>query len=337
MTSIPTSTSNQVFLMFNRALSTLVLCVLALGGMGSALAQEFPNRPVRIVIGFPPGGGIDIMARIIAPKLSEALGQTVVVDNKPGAAGILGTNLVAKAPPDGYTLFLGTTGNISINPLFMPNLPFNIDKDLAPLMQVASVPFLIYAHPQFTAQNLGELVAYGKANPGKVNFYSSGNGGLPHLTGEMLNMLAGIKTVHVSYKGSAPGMNDLLGGQVQLGFDAVAIGLPHVKAGKLRVLASTGPKRLSILPDVPAANESVPGLEAVNWYGMMVLSGTPKEIIQKLQREIAKVINLPEIRDKLVAQGIDPAVSTPEEFAEFVKAESLKWGKVIRQADIKPN
>lgn len=315
--------------------------LLALGGLvastTSVWAQAFPSKPVRIVIGFPPGGGIDIVARTIAPKLSEALGQPVIIDNKPGVAGVLGTQLVAKSAPDGHTIFFGTTGNISINPAFMPNLPYNMDKDFAPLMLVASLPFLVYAHPSVPAKNLSELVAYAKAHPGKVNFYSSGNGGLPHLTGELLNSVTGIQTVHIAYKGSAPGMNDLIGGQVQLGYDTVAIGLQHIKTGRLRALATTGPKRLAILPDVPSTSEFAAGLEAVNWYGMVVPAGTPREAIVRLNREITKVLEMPDVKEKLVSQGIDPAANSPEEFGEFMKSEAIKWARVIRAANIKPD
>lgn len=301
-----------------------------------ACAQTFPTRQIRIVIGFPPGGGIDSVARLIAPKLSEALGQPVLVDNKPGANGVLGTDIVAKSAPDGHTIFLGTTGNISINPIFMANLPFNMERDLAPLMQVASVPFLLYTNPGFPPKTLAELVAYAKANPGKANFCSSSTGGLPHLAGELLNLQAGVKTVHIPYKGSAPCLNDLLGGQVQFDFDSVAIGLQHVKSGRLRALASTGAKRLSFLPEVPAANETVPGFEVVNWYGMLVPAGTPRDVVLRLQREIAKVMEIPDIREKLVAQGTDPAPTTPEEFGAFMKSEAAKWARVIKSANVKP-
>ena len=318
-------------------LSSLLAAMGLAVPLAPAWAQPFPSKPVRIVIGFPPGGGIDIVARTIAPKLSEALGQPVIIDNKPGVAGVLGTNLVAKAPADGHTIFFGTTGNISINPAFMPNLPFNMDKDFTPLMLVASLPFLVYAHPSVPVKNLSELVAYAKANPGKVNFYSSGNGGLPHLTGELLNNVAGIQTVHIAYKGSAPGMNDLIGGQVQLGYDTVAIGLQHIKTGRLRALATTGPKRLAILPDVPSTSEFASGLEAVNWYGMVVPAGTPREAILRLNREITKVLEMPDIKEKLVSQGIDPAANSPEEFGEFMKSEAAKWARVIRAANIKPD
>ncbi|MDB5804255.1 MAG: hypothetical protein JWN73_1577 [Betaproteobacteria bacterium] len=309
--------------------------VLACWSLGAA-AQAYPSRPIRVVIGFPPGGGIDIVARLMAPELGRALGQPVIIDNKPGAAGALGTDIVAKSAPDGYTIFFGTTGNISINPIFMTNLTFNMEKDLMPLTQVASVAFLLYSYPGFAPKTVGELIAYAKANPGKANFCSSATGGLPHLAGELLNLQAGIKTVHIPYKGSAPCLNDLMGGQVQFDFDAVAIGLQHVKSGRLRALASTGQKRLSFLPDIPAASEALPGYEVVNAYGMLLPAGTPHEIAQRLQREITKVLQIPELREKLIAQATDPVGSTPEEFAAFMKAESVKWARVIKAANVKP-
>jgi len=312
------------------------LLVLALLSVG-LFAQSFPNKPIRIVMGYPPGGGIDLVARILAAKLSESLGHQVIVDNRPGANGVIATELVAKAAPDGYTVFFATTGTLSVNPTLYPNLTFNIGRDFTPLTQTSSVPFLLYVNPSVPVKTLGELITYAKANPRKVNFYSSGNGGLPHLTGELLNMVAGINTVHVPYKGSAPGHNDLIGGHVQFGFDAVAIGLQHVKAGRLRAIATTGSTRLSFLPDVPAANETLPGFEVVNWYGMMLPTGTARQVITRLHAEIVKTMNIPEIREKLIAQGTDPVGSTPEEFGAFMKSETIKWARVVKEANIRPD
>ena len=317
-------------------LNTVLLLVLALVSV-AALAQSFPSKPIRIVIGFTPGGGIDIVARILAPKLSESLGQQVIVDNRAGAAGIIGTEIVAKAAHDGYTIFFGTTGNLSVNQTLYPNLPFNIGRDFTPLTQTSSVPFLLYVNPSVPVKTLGELITYAKANPGKVNFYSSGNGGLPHLTGELLNMVAGVNTIHVPYKGSAPGLNDLIGGHVQYGFDAVAIGLPHVKVGRLRAIATTGPARLSFLPDVAATNETLPGFEVVNWYGMVLPTCTASNVITRLHAEIVKAMNIPQIREKLIAQGTDPVGSAPEEFGAFMKAETIKWARVVKEANIRPD
>ena len=302
---------------------------------GCVQAQNWPQRPVRIVVGFPPGGGIDVVARLLAVRMSDSLGQQVIVDNRPGANGILGTDIVAKSNPDGHTVFIGTTGNLSVNAVLVKTLPFNMERDFVPVMQTSSVPFLIYAHPKVPAKSLDELIAYVKSNPGKINYYSSGTGGLPHLAGELLNSMAGIKAIHVPYKGSAPGFNDLMGGQVQFGFDAVPIGLQHVKSGRVRAVATTGPKRLSFLPDVPAANESLKGFEVVNWYGVVAPAGTPAAVIARLHAELVKAMNHAETRDKLIAQGTDPVDSNPKAFGAFMKAESAKWARVIKDAGIK--
>jgi tripartite-type tricarboxylate transporter receptor subunit TctC len=303
--------------------------------LNTAGAQSYPSKPIRIVVGFPPGGGIDLVARLLSPKLSESLGQQVLVDNRAGANGIIATDLVAKAAADGHTIFIGTTGNLSVNPALYSNLPFNIERDFVPLTQTSSVPFLLYVHPSLPVRTLGELIALAKANPAKINYYSSGNGGLPHLATELLNSRVGIRTTHVPYKGSAPGMTDLIGGHVQFGFDAAAIGLPHVKSGRLRALATTGPTRLSFLQDVPTANETLSGFDVVNWYGMVLPAGTSREAIARLHGEILKAMNVPDIREKLIAQGTDPVGSRPEEFAAFMKSETAKWGRVIKAANIR--
>jgi tripartite-type tricarboxylate transporter receptor subunit TctC len=300
-----------------------------------ATGQSFPSKPLRIVVGFPAGGGIDLVARLLSPKLAENLGQQVLVDNRAGANGIIATELVAKAPPDGHTILIGTTGNLSVNPVLYSSLSFSIERDFVPVTQTSSVPFLLYVHPSLPAKTLAQLIALAKANPGKINYYSSGNGGLPHLTGELLNLQAAVRTIHVPYKGSAPGMTDLIGGHVQFGFDAVAIGLPHVKSGRLRALATTGPSRLSFLNDVPTAAETLAGFEVVNWYGMVLPAGAPREVVARLHAEIVKVMNVPDIRDKLIAQGTDPVGSTPQEFGAFMKSESLKWARVIKAANIR--
>jgi tripartite-type tricarboxylate transporter receptor subunit TctC len=300
-----------------------------------AFAQSYPAKPIRIIIGFPPGGGIDIVARLLSPKLSESLGQQVVVDNRAGANGIIACELVAKAAPDGYTIFLGTTGNLSVNPSLYSSLPFNMERDFTPLTQTSSLPFLLYVHPSLPARTLGQLIALAKANPAKMNYYSSGSGGLPHLAGEWLNTVAGIRTIHVPYKGSSPGMADLIGGHVQFGFDAVAIGLPHVKSGRLRAIATTGKTRLALLPDLPPAHETVPGFEVVNWYGMVLPAGTSREVVARLHMEIVKAMNIPDVREKLIGLGTDPIGSTPEEFGAFMKSETSKWAHVIKSANIR--
>lgn len=312
-------------------LLSLALSLVAITGY----TQPFPGKPTRIIIGFPPGGAIDVVTRMLAPRLSEAFGQPVIVDNRPGANGVLATDLAAKSPPDGHTIFIGTLGNLAMNPSFYPNLPFNMDKDLTPVTQVASVAFMLLAHPSVPFKSVPELIAYAKANPGKVNYSSSGNGSTPHLTGELFNSLAGVKTTHIPYKGAAPAITDLIGGQVQISYDAVATSVAHINAGRLRGIAVTGTKRVSMLPNTPTVAETVPGYEVVNWFGMVAPAGTPRAAIARWRNEIVKVLNVPEIRDKLRALGTDPVGSTPEEFGSFMKAETVKWARVIKEANIR--
>lgn len=308
--------------------------------MFSALAcqgQTFPSKPLRIVIGFPPGGGIDILARLMAPKLTELLGQPVLIDNKPGANGVLGMDFVAKAPADGHTLFLGTLGNFSVNPSLYPNLPFSVDKQFIPLTELASVSFVLFVNPALPVKNMTDLVAYAKRQPGAMNFSSSGSGGLPHLAGELFASAIGAKMVHVPYKGSAASISDVMAGQVQMTFEAAAAGMQHVKSGRLRALAVTGGHRLPFLPDVPTLQETVPGFQVVNWYGMAAPAGTPKEALARWHSEIVKVLAMPDIREKMLGMGTDPVGSTPDEFAQFMKSETAKWSRIIRDAQIRPD
>jgi len=305
-------------------------------GLGSP-AQTFPSKPLRIVIGFPPGGGIDMVARLMAPKLSELFGQPVLIENKPGANGVLGMDFVVKAPADGHTLFLGTLGNFSVNPALYPNLPFNVDKQFVPLTELASVSFVLFVNPALPVKSVSDLVAYAKRQPDAVNFSSSSSGGLPHLAGELFASAIGAKMVHVPYKGSAASISDVMAGQVHMTFEAAAAGMPHVKSGRLRALAVTGAGRLPFLPDVPAVQETVPGFQVVNWYGMAAPAGTPKEVLARWHSEIAKVLAVPEIREKMVSMGTDPVGSSPEEFAQFVKLETAKWTRIIRDAQIRPD
>ncbi len=307
-----------------------------LAGAGpSALAQTFPAKPVRIIVAFPPGGGADIVARTMSPRLSEFLGQQVIVDNRAGAAGIVGTDLAAKSPPDGHTIFLGTLGNLSVNSLLYPKLPFDVGRDFAPLTLVVAVTFMLYSHPSFPVKTVKDLIALAKTRSGHVNYASSGVGGAPHLSAELFNSMAGVKMVHIAYKGSGPSFIDLLGGQVPITFDSMVQGLPYVKSGKLRAVATLGPKRSPVLPDVPTVGETLPGYEVVNWFGTVVPAGTPRDVVSRLHTEVVKVLRLPEIRERLVAQGTDPVGNTPEEFGAFMKSETAKWAKVIKEADIR--
>jgi tripartite-type tricarboxylate transporter receptor subunit TctC len=300
-----------------------------------AYPQTYPTKPVRLVIGSFPGGGIDLAGRIIAQKMSENLGQQVVVDNRGGANGIIGMETVARAAPDGYTLYMGTAGHISVNPVMYSKLPFNVDRDFAPLTLVVSLPFLVYLHPSLPLKSMGDLIAYAKANPGSLTWSSSGDGGLPHLTGELVRLASGIDTRRIPYKGSAPAFNDLLGGRVQYCIEAVSIGLQHVKAGRLVALAVTGPRRLDILPGVPTLSETLPGVEVVNWYGAILPRGTPKEIVGRLHAEMISAMNTPDVRARLAANGFDANGMTPEQFGAFRKAEEARWGRVIKQAGIR--
>ncbi len=299
-------------------------------------AQNYPSKPIRIVVAFPPGGGTDIVARMIAPRLGEALGTTVVVDNKAGANGIVGTEIVAKSPADGYTLFMGTLGNLSANTgLYGSKLPFNIEKDFAPLTQVVDAWFLQMTHPALPVKNPRELIALAKSKPNGLYFYSSGSGGAPHLAAEMFNKMAGIQTVHVPYKGSAPGQIDLIAGEVQLGYDSVVQSLPFVQSKKLRALSVLGTKRSSLLPEVPTMNEFLPGYFLTNWFGLVAPAATPAEIRNRLNAELVKILRSAELKDRFLALGAEPVGSTQEEFGRFMKSETAKWSQLIREAKIK--
>lgn len=299
------------------------------------LAQSFPTKPVRIIVAFPAGGGTDIVARTISSKLSEALGQQVVIDNRGGASGLLGTELAAKAAPDGYTLFMGTLGNLSVNPLLFPKVPFDVARDFAPLTQAVAVTFMLYVHPSFPVKSVRDLVALAKARGASINYASSGSGGAPHLAAELFNSLAGVKMVHVPYKGSGPSFIDLLGGQVPLTFDSLTQGLQYVKTGRLRAVATLGPARTPVLPDVPTVGDTLKGYEVVNWFGLVAPAATPREVINRLHSEIVKVLRLPDIKERLVAQGTDPVGSTSDDFGAFMKAETAKWARVIKEANIR--
>jgi tripartite-type tricarboxylate transporter receptor subunit TctC len=314
---------------------SIFVWVVALASAAAAVqAQSYPAKPIRLVIGSFPGGGIDLAGRIIAQKMTDNLGQQVIVDNRGGANGIIGMDLVAKSAPDGYTLYMGTAGHISVNPVIRKTLPFNVDRDFAPITQVVSLPFIVYLHPSLPFKGIGELIAHAKAKPGELTWSSSGDGGLPHLSGELLRLASGIDTRRIPYKGSAPAFNDLLGGRVNYCIEAVSIGLPHVKAGRLTALATTAPKRLSILPDLPAIAETVAGVEVLNWYGALMPVAPSPAMASRLHGEIVKAMNAPETRARLAANGFDPGGSMPEQFGAFRKAEQARWARVIREAGI---
>ena len=312
--------------------AALLLAVLST----AAHADVYPSRPIRFVVAFPPGGGTDIIARSIAQKLSERVSQQVLVDNRPGAGGNIGTEIVAKSAPDGYTMLMGSAGPLAVNASLFKTMPFDPQRDLAPVTLAASTPNVLVVHPSLNVATVGELVALAKKSPGKINFASSGFGTPAHLAGELFNSMAGVKLVHVPYKGASPALADLLGGQVQLMFSTMPPALPHVKDGKLRALAVTSAKRSPAAPDLLTLDEAgLPGFEANTWHGVVLPAGATSKVIAKLNREIVAILHLPDVVERLSAQGAEPVGSTPEEFAAYIRSETAKWAKVVRESGAK--
>ena len=302
----------------------------------SAAAQSYPSKPIRLIVPFAAGGGNDNVARLVGKRLADGLGQPVVVDNRPGAGGVVGAELAAKSAPDGYTLFLGGVGSHAINPNLHEKLPYDPIKDFAPVALLAQAPLVLVVHPSVPAKSVAELTAYARAHPGKLNFASNGNGSSSQLAAVMFDSMAGVEMVHVPYKGLSPALADLLSGQVQLMFSSVVAILPHIKAGKLRGLAVTGTKRLASLPGLPTIAESgLPGYEASSWYGILAPAGTPRDIVMKLNAELAKALEQPEVRNSLLAEGAEPVGGSPEAFAAHIRAEKERLGKLIRDAKIR--
>lgn len=315
------------------AASTLLLALPM-----QALAQAaYPNRPVKILLGFPPGQATDTVARAIGQKLGELYNQPFVVENRPGAAGIIGTDLVAKAPADGYTLLMCSSGVMAVNPgLYGVKLPYDPVKDFAPITVAVAVPLFLVANTSFPPNTVKELIAYAKANPGKVNFGSGGNGVTNHLAMELLRSTAGLDMVHVPYKGGPPALTGLIGGEVQVMFETGPGALPFVKNGKLKAIAVGSAKRSSAAPEVPTVAESgLPGFEGVAWICMVAPAGTPQPIINKLHADVVKVLAMPDIRERFSALGAEPVGNTPEEFSAYLKAEIAKWGKVVKDSGAK--
>ena len=310
------------------------LAVAAAGALPlGALAQNFPTKPITIIVPFSAGGTTDILARIVGQGLTTELGQSDVVDNKPGAGGNIGGSLAAKAAADGYTLFMGTVGTHAINQSLYKKMPFDPVKDFAPLSRVATVPNLLVAHPSQPFKTVKEMIAYAKANPGKITFGSPGSGASPHVSGELFKSMTGTDLLHIPYKGSAPAMTDLLGGQTSVMFDNMPSAIQHVRSGKLRPIAVTTAKRSPELPDVPTIAEAgVPGYEATSWFGMFAPAGTPKPVLDKLHAALIKVLNQADVKKKIAEQGGDVVAETPAQFAAFIKAESVKWGKVVKES-----
>jgi tripartite-type tricarboxylate transporter receptor subunit TctC len=308
---------------------------IAVHGVAPATADSsYPNKVVRWVVGYPAGGSTDIFARLIGQRLSEKLGQQFIIENRPGAGNNIATEAVANAAPDGYTLILVNPAN-AINATLYKKLSFNFIKDFAPIAGIARVPNVMEVHPSVPAKNVAEFIAYAKANPGKVNVASSGNGTSIHLSAELFKFMTGVNIVHVPYRGSAPALTDLLSGQVQVMFDNMPSSVAHIQAGSLRPLAVTTAQRAAALPDVPTVAETVPGFEASAWFGMAAPKGTPQEIIDKLNKEVNEALADPKIQARIAELGGIPIVATPTEFGEIIKAETEKWAKVVEFSGVK--
>jgi tripartite-type tricarboxylate transporter receptor subunit TctC len=316
-------------------------CALVSAVLGTALfafptfGQEYPSRPVRLVVPFAAGGPNDIIARLVGGRLSEALGQPIVVENRPGAGGNIGTDFVAKAAPDGYTLLSAGPGSLIINPL-LGSVPYDTARDFAPVSLMASAPNVLVVHPSLPAKSVKELIELARARPRHLNYASGGPGSTPHLSGALFAVMAGIDIVHVPYKGTGPASADLLGGQVQMAFFGIPPLLPHIRSGKLRALAVTGKRRSPELPEVPTVHEAaLPGYEVSPWYGLLAPAGTSRAIITRLNAEVARVVRSAEMREKLASQGAEPAGGTPEDYAAVIRADTATWARVIKDAGIR--
>ena len=330
---------------FNRSLSPpdratrcvlAVLTLVAIVAATPARAQDYPTRPVKLVVPFPPGGPLDATGRLVAQKLTETWGQSVVVENKPGAGGNIGADLVAKSPPDGYTILLGALSTHAVNPSLYPKMPYDALKDFVPITLLAITPNVLVVNPSLPVNSVKELIAYAKANPGKLSFGSGSNGSAGHLAGELFKVDTGTDIVHIPYKGGAPATQALLAGDVQFMFDNLANAQAQVKAGKLRALAVTTAQRSKLAPELPTMVEAgVPGFDISTWYGLMAPAGTPKDVIAKWNTEVVKLLNSADVRERLMAQGAEPAPTTPAEFTAFIEREIPKYARIVKASGAK--
>jgi tripartite-type tricarboxylate transporter receptor subunit TctC len=319
-----------------KKLTLALTAALSLLAPVSSSAQAYPTKPVRVIIPFAAGGPADFMLRLVGPKLSEAWGQPVILDNRGGANQMLGSELAARSQPDGYTLLV-TTGGSAINVSLYPKMPYDTLKDFAPISLIATGPNLAVIHPAVPARNLAEFITYARSKPGQLVYASAGAGAPSHLAVELFSTMAKIQMVHVPYKGMAPGMTDLLGGQVQLAFPTISAGITHARAGRLRALGVTTAKRSPAAPDVPTiAEAALPGFEASNWYGMVAPARTPPAIIRKVHDDIARALATPDVRERMLNQGMDPTTNAPEEFSAYIRSEIAKWAKVVKASGAKP-
>ncbi|MBI3917290.1 MAG: tripartite tricarboxylate transporter substrate binding protein [Betaproteobacteria bacterium] len=306
---------------------------------GPAPAAEYPSRPLRLVVSFPPGGSADFQARIIGPKLTEQLQQQIVVDNRSGGGGVIALELVARSTADGYTLLLGPSSALAVNPNVFAKLPYDPVKDFAPISMTSRVTLAVVAAPSLPVSSMKGLIALAKASPGKITYGSTGIGGVAHLAGEMLKSMAGVDLIHVPYKGAGPQLVDIMSDNVAVGFASLTSAIPHMRAGRLKVLVVTSSKRSSAAPDVPTVSEAgLPGLEiATGWFGILAPAHTPKAVISRLNSDVVRAIQSPDLQKRFLAQGLDPATSTAEEFAALIRTERAKWAEVVKQTGIRLN
>ena len=320
--------------MIRRTLMHIAVCCLPLWGFTSVLAQTYPTKPVRLIVPFPAGGATDIFARALSQKLGEKLGQSLVVENRPGAGGTIGSDAVAKAAPDGYTLVLATSSTHSIGPSLNARMPYDAVRDFSPIAHVGNAPSIMLVPNSSPAHSVKEWIAYAKANPGKLNYASSGNGTIVQLTAELFKSQAGVFLVHIPYKGTALAMPDLISGKVDVIFDSLPTGLPHVRDGRLRALAVTTAKRTPLAPDLPAVAEVLPGYDSNTWFGLFGPKGLPAEVLTKVNSAANQALVDPEVKDKLARLGIETVGSTPQQFADMVAADTAKWKKIITERKI---
>lgn len=324
--------SNRLVLLFHAVCTLAGLAIIS----SAAFSQTYPVKPIRMIVPFPAGGGSDTMGRVVGQKLGVRLGQQIVVENRPGAGGSIGAEIVAKAAPDGYTLLLGSTSEIAQYPNVNPKIAYNPQRDFAPISLVGNVPLILVAHPSLPVKTVKELVALAKSRPGEINFSSAGNGSTTHLAVELLILTTGIRMTHVPYKGSAPAVTDLVAGNVQVGIPTMPAALPFVKAGRLKALAVSTAKRSPAMPHVPTMQEGgVDRYDTALWTGILAPSGTPNTILLRLQNEIANIIRLPDVEEALAKQGAEPASSTPEQFSAYIRIELAKWAKVVKESGVR--
>jgi tripartite-type tricarboxylate transporter receptor subunit TctC len=320
----------------SRMIAGIALTTIALHGVTAAAQDSYPSRPIRLVVPFPPGGGTDTISRVVANKLTETLKWTIVVDNRPGAGGNIGVDMAAKAPADGYTIVMGQTSNLAVNPTLYAKLPYDPVKDLAPVTTVADAPLVLVVAASSNFKSLADVVAASKAKPGNVTFATPGNGTVAHLTGELFQRAAGIRLQHIPYKGSSQAITDLMGGTVDVFMASVPTAISHIKSGKMRALAVTSAKRSVSLPDVPSINDAgYKGFDATTWFGLAAPAGTPVSVIARLNTEVNRVLQMPDVREKIRGEGGDILGGTPEAFGNLIKSDVVKWGKVVKDSGAK--